>query len=154
MKKHSRKDRISKDKKIIGEMVKKKNRFLSGIVISMILAMTVMLAGCGSQPSTLEEYINSDEEAKASLESMSSEESGLEITVEGNTIVYTYTYDQTLDSSMKDAVAEQLEKSIESSASSFTTMVDSLEEGSGIEGITFKVVYLNGDGTELVSKEF
>ena len=34
----------------------------SGIVVSLLLAMAVMFAGCGG-PETLEEYINSDEEA-------------------------------------------------------------------------------------------
>ena len=42
----------------------------SGIVVSLLLAMAVMFAGCGG-PETLEEYINSDEEAKSTIDSLS-----------------------------------------------------------------------------------
>ena len=41
----------------------------SGIVVSLLLAMAVMFAGCGG-PETLEEYINSDEEAKSTIDSL------------------------------------------------------------------------------------
>ncbi|MDO4485858.1 MAG: DUF4854 domain-containing protein [Bacillota bacterium] len=132
----------------------KKNKRITGIIVAMLLVAMTVLAGCGSQPSTLEEYINSDSEAKETIESMSSEESGLNVTVEDNAIVYTYTYGDTLDSSLLDTVATEIEKTIDSSASTFTTMVDALEEESGIDGITVKVVYLNGDGTEIFSKEY
>ena len=132
----------------------KKNKRITGIIVAMLLVAMTVLAGCGSQPSTLEEYINSDSEAKETIESMSSEESGLKVSVEDNVIVYTYTYGYTLDSSLLDAVATEIEKTIDSSASTFTTMVDALEEESGIDGITVKVVYLNGDGTEIISKEY
>ena len=85
---------------------------------------------------------------------MSSSTEGLEVAVEDNTIIYTYTYDNTLDSSMIESVSEQLEKTIDSSESTFRSMADSLEEESGIDGITIRVIYLNNDGTELVNKEY
>ena len=132
----------------------RKNRLNSGIIISLMVAMIIMLSGCGSQPSTLEEYISNDEEAMTTLESVSSSTEGLEVAVEDNTIIYTYTYDNTLDSSMIESVSEQLEKTIDSSESTFRSMADSLEEESGIDGITIRVIYLNNDGTELVNKEY
>ena len=130
------------------------NRLYSGIIISLMLAIITMLSGCGSQPATLEEYISNYEEARTTLESMSSSTEGLEVAVEDNTIIYTYTYDNTLDSSMIESVSEQLEKTIDSSESTFRSMADSLEEESGIDGITIRVIYLNNDGTELVNKEY
>ena len=130
------------------------NRLYSGIIISLMLAIITMLSGCGSQPATLEEYISNDEEARTTLESMSSSTEGLEVAVEDNTIIYTYTYDNTLDSSMIESVSEQLEKTIDSSESTFRSMADSLEEESGIDGITIRVIYRNNDGTELVNKEY
>ena len=130
------------------------NRLYSGIIISLMLEIITMLSGCGSQPATLEEYISYDEEARTTLESMSSSTEGLEVAVEDNTIIYTYTYDNTLDSSMIESVSEQLEKTIDSSESTFRSMADSLEEESGIDGITIRVIYLNNDGTELVNKEY
>ena len=132
----------------------RKNRLNSGIIISLMVAMIIMLSGCGSQPSTLEEYISNDEEAMTTLESVSSSTEGLEVDVEDNIIIYTYTYDNTLDSSMIESVSEQLEKTIDSSESTFRSMADSLEEESGIDGITIRVIYLNNDGTELVNKEY
>ena len=132
----------------------RKNRLYSGIIISLMLAIITMLSGCGSQPATLEEYISNTEEARTTLESMSSSTEGLEVAVEDNTIIYTYTYDNTLDSSMIESVSEQLEKTIDSSESTFRSMADSLEEESGIDGITIRVIYLNNDGTELVNKEY
>lgn len=132
----------------------RKNRLNSGIIISLMVAMIIMLSGCGSQPSTLEEYISNDEEAMTTLESVSSSTEGLEVDVEDNTIIYTYTYDNTLDSSMIESVSQQLEKTIDSSESTFRSMADTLEEESGIDGITIRVIYLNNDGTELVNKEY
>lgn len=132
----------------------RKNRLNSGIIISLMVAMIIMLSGCGSQPSTLEEYISNDEEAMTTLESVSSSTEGLEVDVEDNTIIYTYTYDNTLDSSMIESVSQQLEKAIDSSESTFRSMADTLEEESGIDGITIRVIYLNNDGTELVNKEY
>lgn len=132
----------------------RKNRLNSGIIISLMVAMIIMLSGCGSQPSTLEEYISNDEEAMTTLESVSSSTEGLEVDVEDNIIIYTYTYDNTLDSSMIESVSQQLEKAIDSSESTFRSMADTLEEESGIDGITIRVIYLNNDGTELVNKEY
>lgn len=130
------------------------NRLNSGVIISLMIVMIIMLSGCGSQPSTLEEYISNDEEAMTTLESVSSSTEGLEVDVEDNTIIYTYTYDNTLDSSMIESVSQQLEKTIDSSESTFRSMADTLEEESGIDGITIRVIYLNNDGTELVNKEY
>lgn len=132
----------------------RRDKFISGIIIAMMLAMTIMFSGCGSQPSTLEEYIDSNEDAKATLESMSSGSKGLDVTVDDNTIIYTYTYSDTLDSSVIDAIADELEKTIDKSSSTFTTLADTMEEETKIEGISVKVVYLNGDGSEIFSKEY
>lgn len=129
----------------------KNRKLVSSLVIVMILAMTAMFTGCG-EPASLEEWVNNDSEAAASLEEMSTDE--LDVTVEGNTLVYTYTYSQNIDASLVDAVTQQLEESIDNSASTFTSVADMLEEESGIDGISVKVVYLNGDGTELMNKTF
>ena len=129
----------------------KNRKLITGLLIVMLLAMTALFTGCG-EPATLEEWIANDSEASATLEEMSTDE--LEVTVEGNTLVYTYTYDQVIDSSLTDAVSQQLDQSITSSASTFTDVADVLEEESGIDGVTVQVVYLNGDGTELLNKTF
>lgn len=129
----------------------KNRKLISGLIIVMVLAMTVLFTGCG-EPANLEEWINSDSEATETLENMSTDE--LDVTVEGNTLVYTYTYPQVIDASLTDAVTQQLEDTIDNSAATFTSVADMLEEESGIDGISVKVVYLNGDGSELLNKTF
>lgn len=129
----------------------KNRKLISGLLIVMLLAMTLVFAGCGG-PSTLEEWIGSNSEAQATLDEMSTEE--LDVTVEGNNLVYTYTYAQVIDSSLVDAVSQQLDETITNSSSTFTNVADTLEEESGIDGITVQVIYLNGDGTELLNKTF
>ncbi len=129
----------------------KNRKLVTGLLIVMILAMTALFTGCG-EPATLEEWIANDSEASATLEEMSSNE--LEVTVEGNTLIYTYTYGQVIDASLTDAVSQQLDSSISQSASTFTDVADMLEEESGIDGVSVQVVYLNGDGTELLNKTF
>ena len=129
----------------------KNRKLITGLLIVMLLAMTAMFTGCG-EPATLEEWVANNSEATATLEELSTDE--LEVTVEGNTLVYTYTYDQVIDSSLVDAVSQQLDQTLSQSASTFTGVADTLEEESGIEGISVQVIYLNGDGTELLNKTF
>ena len=129
----------------------KNRKLISGLLIVMLLAMATLFTGCGGAD-TLEEWISSDSEAAATLEEMSTDE--LDVTVEGNTLVYTYTYAQVIDSSLVDAVSQQLDETITNSSSTFTSVADTLEEESGIDGISVQVIYLNGDGTELLNKTF
>lgn len=129
----------------------KNRKIAAGLLVVMLLAMSVLFAGCGG-PSTLEEYISNDTEAAQQIKNMNTNE--LAVTVEGNTLVYTYTYPQVIDASLVDAVKTQLESTIDSSSSTFTGLADQLEEQSGIDGISVKVVYLNGDGTELMNKTY
>lgn len=129
----------------------KNRKLVSALLIVMLLAMTTLFAGCGGA-STLEDWIAGDSEAQATLEQMSTDE--LDVTVEGNTLVYTYTYAQVIDASLVDAVSQQLDQTITNASSTFTNVADTLEEESGIDGITVQVIYLNGDGTELLNKTF
>lgn len=129
----------------------KNRKLISGLLIVMLIAMAALFTGCG-EPASLEEWINSDSEAAATLEEMSTDE--LDVTVEGNTLVYTYTYAQVIDASLVDAVRQQLDETITNSSSTFTSVADTLEEESGIDGIEVKVIYLNGDGSELLNKTF
>ena len=126
-------------------------KLVTGLLIVMLLAMTTLFTACGG-PANLEEWIASNSEASATLEELSTNE--LEVTVEENTLVYTYTYPQVIDSSLVDAVSQQLDATITDNAATFTGLADTLEEESGISGITVKVIYLNGDGTELLNKTF
>lgn len=132
-------------------MKKLKRFFATGVVLSLILAMAIAFSGCGG-PETLEEYVNSDEEAKASIESMST--SGMTIDITGNTLTYTYTYPQTYDAATIEAMEEQIESAMDSMESTFESIGDTLEEESGIDDITVKVIYEDGAGTVIFSEDY
>lgn len=121
------------------------------MILSLSFIMTILLAGCGA-PSTLEEYINSNEEAKNTVDSMASDQMNVEVT--GNTLTYTYTYNQTFTGETLEAVKEELENAMESQSSTFENIGKTLEQESGIEDITVRVVYANEDGTEIYSEDF
>ncbi|MCB6994258.1 DUF4854 domain-containing protein [bacterium 210820-DFI.6.37] len=135
--------------------MKTSKRILSAsLILSLLVAMTILFAGCGSTPETLEEYVNSDAEAKEMIESFSSGTDGMTVEVKDNTLIYKYTYPQTFDKDIIDQMSSQIEKTIAGSKDSFESVADTLEEGSGIENVTVKVVYEDGAGTEIYSAEY
>lgn len=134
-------------------MKRSRKLLTSGIILTLIMAMAVMFSGCGSEPATLEDYINSDAEAQEAIDSMGST-SGMSIDVTDNTLTYTYAYDQTFDGATKELMSTELENAMSSMGSTFESLVDTLEEGSEISGITVRVVYTDAEGTELYSAEY
>ena len=61
---------------------------------------------------------------------------------------------EVLDADMVEAMKPEFEKTMESTSSTFTNLADTLEEETGIDEITVKVIYNNGDGSEIFSKEY
>ncbi len=121
--------------------------------------MTVMLvfSGCGGEPETLEDYVNSNEEVQEQIDSLTSASaggSGMTVEINGNTVEYIYQYSQTFDEATAEQMKAQFESYMDSVSSTFTGIGDTLEEESGISGITVKVSYLNGDGSEIYSAEY
>ena len=113
--------------------------------------MAMMFAGCGG-PSTLEEFVNSNEEAKSQIDSLST--SGMTVDITDNTLTYTYTYPQTFDDATAGLMATELESAMDSMESTFESIGDTLEEESGIDGITVRVIYEDSAGTELFSEDY
>lgn len=124
-------------------------KILTILLLSFI--MTIVLVGCGA-PSTLEEFINSNEDAKNTVDSMTNDQMSVEVS--GNTLTYLYTYNQTFTGETLDAVREELEDAMESQKSTFENIADTLEEESGIDEVTVQVIYANEDGTEIYKEEF
>lgn len=122
------------------------------LILSLLMAITLMFAGCGSSPQTLEDYVNSDSEAQEMIDSLSS--SGLTVEVKDNTLTCTYAYSQTFDEDTISQMSTQIESAIGSMSSTFENAAATLEEGSGIDDVTVKVVYVDGAGTEIYSAEF
>lgn len=134
--------------------MKKKSVVLMVLAMMMIVAMSFAMASCGDKEEpTLETYIASDEEAKAEIEDMA-EANGLDISIVGNELTYTYKYDQTFDEDTAAMISEQLESAMSSMDSTFSGIAADLEEQTEISGITVVVVYQNGDGSELYSQTY
>lgn len=131
----------------------RKNTLLTSLLLILMMAVMVAFTGCGGEPETLEEYINSDAEAAEQIDSLA-ESSGMTIDISGNTLTYIYAYDQTFDDAMIEQMAAQFESTMESMASTFENVATTLEEETGISDITVKVVYEDSAGTEIYAAEY
>ena len=129
-------------------MKKKSSRLiLTSLVLAMLLAMSMILAGCGGGSANLEEYVNSNEELAQEIESYST--SGMTIDIAENTLTYTYKYDQEFDEATAALVSEELEKAMSSMSSTFESVRDTLIEETGFEDIVVKIVYTDNTDTVL-----
>ncbi len=117
------------------------------------------LLGSVSSFTSLEEYL-SNSTVKASLdaviESMEAQGISLDITAQGNTMVYTYTYQEQLDLSdpaQKDAMVNALDSAMESQKDTFETSLNQIRSVINPQ-VTIKIVYLNNDGSEIATYNF
>lgn len=132
-------------------------------VLAALLAAGCLLtglAGCSvttSKPlsmdvtQALEDY--AEENLRFAEEQMEGSGVNLEITVDGNSLIYTYTNETQMDNS-DGSVTSQLDAAAESNADSFQSVVDQIAQDINQQDIHLKVVYLNADGTELGSYSY
>ena len=132
-------------------------------VLAALLAAGCLLtglAGCSvttSKPlsmdvtQALEDY--AEENLRFAEEQMDGSGVKLEITVDGNSLIYTYTNETQMDNS-DGSVTSQLDAAAESNADSFQSVVDQIAQDINQQDIQLKVVYLNADGTELGSYSY
>ncbi len=125
---------------------------ITSLILSLLLAMSLMLAGCGGGPSNLEEYVNSNEELAQEIESYST--SGMTIDITGNTLCYTYKYEQTFDTATAAIMTDQLEKAMSSMDSTFESVRDTLIDETGFSDIVVKIVYTDGNDAVLYESEY
>lgn len=106
---------------------------------------------------TVEDFVNSDSMQKQ-LESMKSSFSGngmsIDVTGEGNKLIYTFTYTEDLDDDQIESVSAALESALEQMAGTFESVASSLKAAVEVESPVVVVAYVTADGTELCSKEF
>lgn len=122
------------------------------VIIGISLAFIMfVITGCGA-PSTLEEYINSNEDAKSTIDSLAS--GNMKVDITDNTLTYTYTYNQTFTGDTLEKIEEELEKAMEEQSSTFENIGTTLEKESGVSDVKVVVEYLNKDGSKIYSEEF
>lgn len=96
------------------------------------------------------------EEMQAQLKALkdSLKDSGLDmdVTAEGDTVIYTYTYGTqlTVTDEMKDAMDEALD----AQKATFTTLISELKNKTNAANPKVEVRYLNKDGSEILTKTF
>lgn len=104
---------------------------------------------------TVEDFVNSDI-MQSQLESMKKtlEGSGasLDITGEGNKLIYTFVYD--MGDMDTDAMKEALQPAMDGMASQFETVASSLKAAVDVDAPVVEVICKAADGTELFSNEY
>lgn len=133
-----------------------KKKSIISILISFTMIFAMILSACSKEPDTLEKYISSNEEDKQQIEQVA-QDAGLEVTITGNDVNYTYdlkNFEGMTDELAKsDVLKESLASALSANASSFTSLCGQLEEESKIEGIQIIVTYTY-DGETLVTQKF
>ncbi|MBR6800021.1 MAG: DUF4854 domain-containing protein, partial [Firmicutes bacterium] len=76
------------------------------------------------------------------------------VTIEDNTLTYSYKYEQKFDNTTIEIMNSNLEDAITSKDSSYEAAKNSLVEQTGIEDITVKIIYTDGNDTVLYEKEY
>ncbi|MCQ2546651.1 MAG: DUF4854 domain-containing protein [Clostridia bacterium] len=137
-----------------------KKKSLLAAVLSIMLLFA--FAGCGSsEPTTLESYFNDNPDQKEALmETMAGADGQGVLTLSSdiseNTFTVTGTMTQTYPESSLGVMAEAFDGQISNLESQVTPAKKSMSETTGVsaDDIIIKVVYCNGDGTEIWSKDF
>lgn len=127
-----------------------KNRKLLAVIIAMIAVLCLTFTACGG-PANLEEFY-----ADNDLSEEFGEEEGLEISIKGNEVIYTYDIQalgMATDQLSQDQLKEALDKALDTSKKTFVNLAKQLEEETGFTGISITATYLNG-GTEITSQTF
>lgn len=125
--------------------------------LALVLALgmiTVFAASCGGTK-TVETYLES-EEGKAEIEKVQEMFEGtldVKVYAEGNEMYYDYAYTTEYDEATAEVLKETLAESLDTQASTFESVVDSMEEI--VDGeVTLTVIYRNGDQTVLAEKTY
>ena len=119
-------------------------------IAMLVVAMAFNISSCGSK--TLEDIVKDDENVKQQIESMAV--GGLEAAIQDNQVIYTYTYEQTFDEASLEAIKPEIEKIMSSTDSIYGSMIEKLKEATGLEEVSIKIVYNNGDGNPIYENEY
>lgn len=139
-----------------------KLRKLCALALAGLLSLSA-LAGCtsaktivgGNTSSTSAESSSSSE--AASEDSTASSEPKSSASTDGNALVYEYQFTDEYDLSdedIKQSVLDALKEGCEENASTFEDIADTLESEVGLSGVHVRLVYLNGDGSEIYTHDF
>ncbi|MBQ3292601.1 MAG: DUF4854 domain-containing protein [Mogibacterium sp.] len=134
-----------------------KRKSIIALIITFAMVMSLFITSCGSkEPETIESFVNSNKEAADQIKE-AAENSGLDVTITGNDVIYTYdlkNYEgMTADLAKSEQLTSSLEAALTQSEESFVNLCSQLEEQSKIEGVQIIVNYSFEDEV-LVTKTF
>ena len=132
------------------------------VLLAMLVGMTMLMTACGGgsgaeeEPMTLEKYVQGDAEVQQSIDQAMADSNVL-VEIKENSIIYSfdlatmdgYTEELVHTAEIKDA----LQSALDSAGSTFGGIAKSIEDASGIAGITTVVNYNWGDEL-IVTKTF
>ena len=129
-------------------------------LLACLLAVVLMCTACSGKPKDVEAYLQDDTVAQQldeQLSAMESSDYSVDVTAEGNTLIYTFAFGKQIDLSdetVNSTVVSALESGMEQQSSVFEGIVDELQNEVQDAGVKVRIVYNNADGTEIYSCEF
>ena len=108
-----------------------------------------------AQTGSIEDYLNMPEvkaQMDALIDSMSGMGMTIEVTGEGNKLIYSYYFDTQLGD--VETIRAGLEEGIKAQEATFKTIAKSLKEEINVENPVVVIKYFNADGSELYTVEF
>lgn len=121
------------------------------IVALLMLIMTFTMTGCG-EPTNLEQYVKQNDELAKELESYCSP--GMTVTIEDNTLTYTYAYEQEFIDDTVKLLSKELKNTLKIISPTYVAVKERLVKETGFEDIVLVITYTDAKGTVLRSQEY
>lgn len=124
------------------------------IALAAVAVMSLSMMACGKEYKSVEDYVKSDEvqDVLSTLETqMQGTGMSIEITADGDKMVYTYTYDSI---EKADGMAETLEAAMEAQDETFQNTADEIKELVDVKTATVVIEYVDCNGEMIYSKEY
>ena len=136
-----------------------KKVFRSALVCVMALAMIVVSAACNNSSSngkfnSIADFVNSaemQEQIKSLKATFKAQGMDVDMTGEGNKLIYTYTFAKGTDLT---GAAETLKAGLKKEASTFKQVASTIKQGVNVKDPVVVVTYKDSDGKTIYSEEF
>ena len=133
------------------------------VLLAMLVGMTMIMTACGGgggaaeeEPMTLEKYVQGDASVEEAIDSAMNDSNVL-VEIKENSIIYTFDLSSmegyTEELAKSEEIQAALQSALDSAGGTFGGIAKSIEEASGIAGISTVVNYTWGDEV-VVSKTF
>lgn len=128
-----------------------KRKSLIITVLLLLMTFTLTLTGCG-EPTNLEQYVKQNDELAKELESYCSP--GMTVTIEDNTLTYTYAYEQEFVDDTVKLLSKELKNTLKMISPTYVDVKERLVKETGFEDIVLVITYTDAKGTILRSQEY